>query len=367
MTHTASSARAQPPALPDLRWITVWFRAVVIPASRRADAAMLGSAIVGAVIFGPTAMRPRDLTQLALRDPPVGAVLAATWLLVFVPTARLIVRPRTAYLDSLPGNPIAARVLSALALVVLQLPWLVLWLLGEGWLGAAVVAATTLAAAALASVPAPRLRPRAPAWRRPVVALSAVHLRALWRRAGDALVRGAGLAVLAGGAAGLLVRNNQLTGEPAGVQAAVVIAIAVLPAQLGPALVTLAAHRDTAWIAAATGMSRATRIAALVAATAGVHGATSAIAALTALAVAGGNAWIPMITLGTAAGTALGAARVVLASEASPTAPARVVIGALLTTALAVICLAVFDAAGVIALIAIASAALIRGPSRGSG
>ena len=91
MTHMASSDRARQPALPDLRWITVWFRAVVIPASRRADAAMLGSAIVGAVIFGPTAMRPSDLTGLALHDPPVGAVLAATWLLVFVPDRKSVV------------------------------------------------------------------------------------------------------------------------------------------------------------------------------------------------------------------------------------------------------------------------------------
>src|ERR1043165_1686050 len=147
----ASSARDRQPAVADLRWITVWFRAVIVPASRRADAATLGCALVGAVIFGPTAMRPSDLTGLALRDPAAGAVLAATWLLVFAPTARMIVRPRTAYLDSLPGDPIAARAISALALVVLQLPWLALWLIGEGWRGAAIVAATTAAVAGLAS------------------------------------------------------------------------------------------------------------------------------------------------------------------------------------------------------------------------
>ena len=360
MTHIASSDRAQQPALPDLRWITVWFRAVVIPASRRADAAMLGSAIVGAVIFGPTAMRPSDLTGLALHDPPVGAVLAVTWLLVFVPTARMIVRPRTAYLDSLPGNPIAARAVSALALVVLQLPWLALWLIGEGWLGALVVATTTLAATGLASVPAPRLRPRFPAWRWPIAALAAVHLRALRRRAGDALVRGAGLSLLAGGAAGLLVRNNHLSGEPAGVLAASVIAIALLPAQLGPALVTLGAHRDTAWLAAATGISSPTRIAALVAAVAWVHVTAAAIAAITALVVAGANPWLPALAIATALGTSLAGARIVIASEASPTAPMRVVIGALISAALAVICLAAFDAAGAVALIAIALAALIR-------
>lgn len=356
----ASSARDRQPAVPDLRWITVWFRAVIVPASRRADAATLGCALVGAVIFGPTAMRPSDLTGLALHDPAVGAVLAATWLLVFVPTARMIVRPRTAYLDSLPGDPIAARAISALALVVLQLPWLVLWLAGEGWLGAAIAAATTVAVAGLASVPAPRLRATFPAWRRPGAALVAIHLRALRRRAGDALVRGAGLAMLAGGAAALLVRNNHLAGEPAGVLAAQVIATVVMPAQLGTQLVTLAAHRDTAWLAAATGISRATRIAALVQAIAAVHLTAAAIAAIAAMAIAGAEPWLPVVVLGTALGTSLGAARTLLASEASPTAPVRVVIGAIVTAAVAVLCLAVFDAAGVLALLAIAGAALIR-------
>ncbi|HEX8112710.1 MAG TPA: hypothetical protein VF516_33495 [Kofleriaceae bacterium] len=33
-------------------------RAVVVPASRRADAATLGATLVAAVAFGPTAMRP---------------------------------------------------------------------------------------------------------------------------------------------------------------------------------------------------------------------------------------------------------------------------------------------------------------------
>lgn len=354
----ALSGRARQPAPRQLRWITVWFRAVVVPASRRADAAWLGCALAGAVIFGPTAMRPSDLTGLALHDPAVGAVLTATWLLVFVPTARLIVRPRTAYLDSLPGEPIAAGVVAALALVVLQLPWLVLWFLGEGLTGAAVVAVTTLAIAGLACVPAPRLRATLPSWRWPATALAAIHLRALRRRAGAALIRGAGLALLAGGAAGLLVKNNRLTGAPAAALAAAVIAIAVLPAQLGTALVTLAAHRETGWIAAATGISPAARIAALVAVVAAVHAAAAAIAAIAAMAIAGAGAWLPIVVIATAIGTAVGEARVLLASEASPTAPARVVIGAIVTAAIAAICLAVFDAAGALALAAITGAAL---------
>src|SRR5262249_30271505 len=121
MTDMAPSAAARQPAAPTnrarpMRWITAWTRAVVVPASRRAAAAMLGAGLIAAVVFGPTAMRPSDLTGLALGNPAVGAVLAATWLLVFVPTARMIVRPPVGYLYSLPGDPWAARAVAAVAL-----------------------------------------------------------------------------------------------------------------------------------------------------------------------------------------------------------------------------------------------------------
>ena len=343
-----------------MRWITVWTRAVVVPASRRADAATLGAGLFAAVAFGPTAMRPHDLTGLALHNPGVGAVLVATWLLIFVPTARLIVRPPVGYLYSLPGDRRAARAVAAVALVLLQLPWVLLWLVGEGAPGALVVLATTLAAAGIARVPAPPLRPTTPAWRHPLAALAGVHLRALVRRAGDAgISRGAGLALLAGAAAGLLVRNNHLTGTPAGVLAAAVIAIAVVPAQIGTALVTLGAHRDTAWLAAATGISRGARVTALASALAAVHLAAAALAALAAMAVAGPSPWLLVLTLATALGTALGEARVLLASEASPTAPTRIVIGAIASAGAAMICLATLGAAGPLAMIALGAAALL--------
>ena len=334
---------------------------MVVPAWRRALAAWLGCAIVAAVVFGPTAMRPSDLTGLALADPGVGLVLAVTWLLVFVPTARVIVRAApAAYLASLPGAPRRARVIAALALVGLQLPWLALWTIGEGLFGLGVVAVHTVVIAGIAGWRPPQLRATLPAWRHPGEALRAIHLRALRRRAGDALVRGAGLAVLAGIAAGLLVRANQLTGEHAGVLAASVIAIAVIPAQLGAALVTLGAYRETAWIAAASGIAPRTRIAALVHTIAIVHIGAAAIAVGAAMILAGGNAWLPVLALGVALATALGEARTILAAEASPAVAARVVVGAIVAAALAVVCFAVLDAAGVLALLAIAACALLR-------
>jgi hypothetical protein len=304
-------------------------------------------------------MRPSDLTGLVLHDPGVAIAFGATWLLVFVPTARLIVRPSAGYLYSLPGAPRTAQLIGAIALIVLQLPWIALWIAGEGTLGVAIVLATTLVVAGVARWQPPRWRPSAPAWRGSGAALRAIHVRALRRRAGDALVRGAGLSVLAGIAAGLLVRNNQLTGESAGVLGASIIAIVLVPAQIGSALVTLATHRETAWLTMSSGVARATRIAALAYAVAAVHLAAAAIAVVVALVVAGANPWLPIVALGTALGTALGEARAMLVHEASPTVASRVVVGAIMVTAAAVVCLALLDAAGALAIIAIGGSALV--------
>jgi hypothetical protein len=167
------------------QWLDVWARAVIVPAWRRAGAVWVGCAIVAAVIFGPNGMQPEDLTLLALANPGVGAVLALTWLLVFAPTARLLVRGDGAsFLRSLPHPAFAPAVLVGAALVALQLPWLVLWVAGEGVLGLAVVGVVTLALVALASWRPPRMLAGWPGWRDDNTALRAIHLRALRRRAG---------------------------------------------------------------------------------------------------------------------------------------------------------------------------------------
>lgn len=305
-------------------------------------------------------MQPADLTGLALADPAVGAVLGATWMLIFVPTARMIVRAApAAYLHSLPGDRRAAWAVAAAALVGLQVPWVLLWILGEGPRGLVVIGVTTMATVALACWRPPSLHGGVPAWRTGGQALRGIHLRALRRRAGDALVRGAGLAVLAGAAAGLLIRNNQLTGEPAGVLGASIIAVVLVPAQLGAALVTLGAHRETAWLAQAFGLAHGTRVAALVAAITLVHVAAAVLAVLAALVIAGANAWLPILALTVALGTALGEARAMLAHEASAAIAARVVTGGILVAALAVLCLGTLGAAGALALLAIGATALL--------
>jgi hypothetical protein len=125
-------------------WLDVWIRAVIVPATRRALPVWIGAGITAAVIFGGTGMHPHDLTQLALHMPMVAMGLGVTWVLLFVPTARLLVRDdATTYLRSLPFAPWPPRVLAVLALLVLQLPWLVLWLVGEHVVGAALAVVLT--------------------------------------------------------------------------------------------------------------------------------------------------------------------------------------------------------------------------------
>lgn len=344
-------------------WLRAWTRAVIIPASRRADAAWVGCGIVASVVFGPTAMRPSDLTGLALHNPGVGLALTAIWLLVFLPTARLIVRPRAAaYLESLPGAPRTALAISAAALLVLQLPWLALWLAGEGLLGGAIVLAITAGIALLARWQPTPARPRPPTWSRSAAALRGTLLRALRRRAGDALLRGAGLAVLAGLAGGLIARNNQLTGAPAATLASAVIAVVLVPAQIGPTLVMITAYHETTWLAESLGVPPRTRLGATISSVALVHATAAAIATCAAMVVAGPNAWLPPLALATALGTALNETRTIIDTVPRPSIATRVVVRAIVAAAVAVICLLVLDAPGVLAFLAIATFALLARP-----
>ncbi|HWO17814.1 MAG TPA: hypothetical protein VNO30_03535 [Kofleriaceae bacterium] len=340
-----------------VRWADVWTRAVILPAWRRAGAIWVGCAIAAALIFGPTGMHPEDLTGLALHHAGVGAALGVTWLLVYVPTARLLLRAEAAaYLRTLPGPRFAPLLIGGGAFVVGQLPWLALWVIGEGPRGLAVVALESLAILALASFRPPAAHAGWPRWKHDGEALRAIHLRALRRRAGDALVRGAGLAVLAGAAAGLFVRNNALTGQAAAAVGAAVIAVLLVPAYVGVLLVILGAHRQTAWLAETLGIAPGTRVAALVFAIAVVQLGASAIALAAAALVAEPDgrtlAWLAAVTLGCALGSSLGSARALLGSQASETVAARAVVGAIVVAAAAVLCLGLLGAAGAIALCA---------------
>jgi len=335
----------------------------------------IGSGIVGAVIFGPTAMQPVDVTQLALHVPTFGIAIAITWLLLFAPTARVLVRAEGAtYLRSLPAPRWTPRVIAASALVWLQLPWLALWLLGEGVHGLAIVLAFTAPIVALASWrPRP---PRAgwPRWRGDRAALRGVYLRALRRRAGDALVRHIGLSILAGLAAGLFIHNNAFVDERAAVLGGGVIAIVLVPGAVGTLLPLVDVHHASAPLASSLGMSAPARVAVLASVVAIVYAGGAAIAAAAAaleLDVVT-LAWLAAAAVALALAMSLVATRMaVWADRGEPVADApkdivsrndaavRVVIGGVVAAALAVICLGALGIAGVLAMLVIGIAAVL--------
>jgi len=334
-------------------WLAVWMRAVIVPSVRRALPVWIGVGIVGGVIFGGTGMAPRDLTQLALRTPGVALGLGVVWLLLFVPVARLLVRDEaTRFLRSLPFSVWAPRLIAATALVVLQVPWLVLWLVGEGGLGGAITIAFTPIIAVLARV---RTKPPrgVPVWRGPITALLGIYVRALRRRASDALIRAAGLALLAGGAAGLFARNNALAPVDASVLAASVIAVVLVPGWAGALLPLVVAHGQARWLASSLGASDRMRVGVLGIAIGIVYVGAMVIAVVTAAIVVGDVATalvLVPIGVGTAIGLAMVVTRGVVWAGASETPAAKVVIASIVASAVAVLLLGWLGAPGVVAL-----------------
>ena len=287
----------------------------------------------------------------------VAVVLGMIWLLVFLPIARLIVRADAAtYLRSLPGSPTTATLLGGLAILGLQLPWLVLWTLGDGARGAALVVGWTIVIALLAQWRPIFAAPRAPVWSGDGAAMRGVHVRALRRRAGDALLRGTGLALLAGGTAGLFVRNNGVVGADAAVLGTCVIAVVLVPAQVGVLLVLLDSHRQSSWLAASLGIGRGTRIASLAFAIAIVHLAATALAVIAAALVVGPDpatlALLAATSLVTAISSALGETRALLGAEHLDTVASRTVSGAVVVAAVVVLCLGTLGLAGLLAILA---------------
>lgn len=361
-------------------WLGVWTRAVIGPAYRRAAAVWAGTAIVGAIIFGPTGMHPRDLTRLALHAPGAAILLGGTWLLVFAPIARgLLHADEARFLRSLPAPAIAPHAVRIAALVGLQAPWLLLWLVGEGGRGLVVFAVSTVALVAVAWWRPARRARGTPRWRTSLRALVGMYVAALARRAGDALVRGAGLAVFAGIAGGLFVRNNAFAGEHAARIAASVIALMAVPAQVGVLGTLFDAHRRSTWLASALGITPATRSLALVLTLGIVHLAAAffALAAATLVLVtmapvAHANApsaiepaspstivWIATTCTTCALASSLGAARVILGAQHSPNARIHMAIGSLGVAVATIAALTLLGAlAGALAIIVVTGFAL---------
>lgn len=363
-------------------WLSVWTRAVIGPAYRRAFAVWAGCAIIAAIIFGPTAMHPRDITRIALHEPGALIVLGGTWLLVFAPIARALLHADEArYLRSLPSPPITPRLVQLGAIVGLQLPWLALWFIGEGVRGLALFAASTGIVVAVAWWRPSRRARGTPRWSSTLAALRGVYFAALGRRAGDALVRGAGLAIFAGLAGGLFVRNNALATEHAARIAASVIAMMTVPAQVGVLGVLLDAHVRSTWLADSLGISSSTRALALAITLALLHIAAALLAIagasivlLTAAPVAYANlpelvataapstiAWIALTCIACAIASAIGTARVILGAQTSPTAGLRMAVGSLLVAVATIASITMLGAlVGAFAMIVVASFALAQ-------
>lgn len=336
-----------------MSWMTVWTRAVIVPATKRAVSMWAGVMLGAAIVGGGNGIYPHDVTTIALDVPLAGIALAAIWVLLFVPVARtLIKQPKASYLRSLPGPRVAPIVAAAAAVVVLQAPWIALWIAGAGARGAIVAAGFTLPIVAIAAYPARPARARNPRWSSLPRALASIYLRALVRRAGHALVRGVGLALVAGGVGGLMARNNALAGPAAATIATAAIAIVLIPGWAGALVPLVDVHRESAWIAASLGASERTRIAVLATAVAAVYVVGAAVAAIATAVVAGPSPYFALVVVA-AAGISLVTTRaLVWADRAAEKTLARAVVGATLASASCVLAIGLLGATGIVAMLA---------------
>jgi hypothetical protein len=336
-------------------WAAAWTRATVVPAGRRATPVWLGVAIVAGVLFGRNAMQPHDLTHAALGAPALAVGLAIAWLLLIAPVGRALFRsPGSDYLRALPAPRGARWAIAAIAAVIAQAPWVLLWTLGEGAAAGAVAAAgAAIVTLVVGAAPGIAPRGRVPAWRGRVRAAIGVHARGLVRTAGASLVRGAGLALLAGLAGGGIVRANALTGGDAVTYTAAITAALVAIGLAGSIAAVADGERRLDWLARATGLGAA-RGAATAAVLGGVGamlgaiaGATAAMGAsdvITAVELAAACTGVGLglglagarIATFAAAGAELEAARVVAGAAAAGVAAVGA-IGALGPAALAII------------------------------
>ncbi len=285
-------------------WIRAWLRAVAQPAWRRTGAVWAALAIIASIVMGPTGLRPSTVVDLLWHSPAAAAVLAALWLALLHPPARILLRAEAAaYLRTLPP-PRLAPALPAGHLALMQLPPLALFVAGgkEGggvgiWLG------LTALSALLGSLRWPPRRIAEPRWKSGVRALAAVLAHRLV--ADDALLRGLAFAGLGGAGASLLLRNNQLDGAGATTLGLGAVIILGAPAWTAITLPLALAHRRLWPLCATAGMSAT----GWVAAQALVLVATSAALFSFAALLAGGLAGLSLGDLAhlVGAGAVLGA------------------------------------------------------------
>lgn len=299
-------------------------------ALRRALPTYLGLFVVAVILFQGNGVRSRDVVALALASPPTRIALLAAWLLLGLPAARALIAAPTAFLIRSWPIPRAQllSVTSAMLLLV-ELPWLLLWFKGGGVVaglaatalalgghglllarprGASEIAAAVLwlVAVAILSRPAPALLASAPAmvlavrrafiaaperigvrrtgrWvragRSKMIALAQMHLATIARAQRPALVRAVWFA--AGGAllTGLAAANNGIV-DPTRVRAIwrTMAALAIGWGAAGLVGGIQRVEREAAWLLDVHGVTSITRRLGAALALAGLGGALGAIA-----------------------------------------------------------------------------------------
>lgn len=313
--------------------IAVLARTSGAAALRRALPTYLGLFVLAVIFFAGYGVRSSDVVALAQGSPPTRIALLAAWLLLALPGARALIEAPSAFLIRTWPIP-RARLLGVTTamLVLIELPWLLLWFKGGGVVagtaatvlalgghglllarprGAAEIAAALLwlVAVAILSRPALALLASAPAlvlavrrafiaapersgvrrtgrWvragRSTVVAMTEMHLATIVRAQRPALLRA--IWFTAGGTllAGLVTANNGIT-EPDQVRAIWRTAAALAIGWGAAGLVggIQRALRQAAWLLDVHGVPAFTRRFASALALAGLGAILGAIAGAT--------------------------------------------------------------------------------------
>lgn len=344
-------------------WAGAWLGAVARPAWRRAGAVWASLAVLAAVVMGPTALTPPTVVVLLRGSPLVSGLLAALWLALLHPVARILMRAEAAsFLRTLPA-PRGAPALPWLTLALMHAPVPALLAAGGLRQGALLAWIALICASALLGAVRWPQRPRPPAR----FASSGAGLRQILRRrllADDALLRALGFTGLAGLGAALLIGNNQLLGASASTLGLGVVVVLGTPAWAAVIQPLAVVHRRLWPLCASSGVPHVAYVGALAAVLAGALIFLCVLAAaLAALAsqLPPGDA-LRMLAGAAVLGLALGAAGVTVAHWATQSAliAERVMTGALVCTAAAALLLGTLAEAGLAAALALAGAALLR-------
>ncbi len=115
-------------------------------AARRALPTYLGLFVVAVILFAGNGVRSSDVVALAMASPPPRGGLLAAWGVLALPAARaLFADPSVFLIRSWPIPRAQLLAVTAAMLILVELPWLLLWFKGGGALDG--VAATVLAIA----------------------------------------------------------------------------------------------------------------------------------------------------------------------------------------------------------------------------